>query len=318
MLGREDRVTICVPPPGRPTRIKAGSGDPGALEEVPGQTDQEHPFLKDWKTPESRSGARRWCWQRPPRRRKCRRRESHSTGLESEPRSTLRAPTWCRWSATSSYCGATCSATRAFFTTPTSTSTASCRRYSKSGWTRCGRELDALEKALPPQYPFLQVIRDKEHPVNEHVHLRGNADNLGDEVPRHFLTHLVEEQPARIHARERTARTGGRHRQPRQSADCPSDRKSRLAASFRPGPGPHAEQLRTTRRPAQSSRTARLPRVEPGQEPLVFKALHREILLSSTYQMSTEFSEADFAKDPENRLLVARQPPQAGHRSAAR
>ena len=33
------------------------------------------------------------------------------------------------------------------------------------------------------------------------------------------------------------------------------------------------------------------------------KALHREILLSSTYQMSTEFIEADFAKDPENRLL---------------
>jgi hypothetical protein len=33
------------------------------------------------------------------------------------------------------------------------------------------------------------------------------------------------------------------------------------------------------------------------------KALHREILLSNTYRMSAEFVDADFAKDPENRLL---------------
>jgi hypothetical protein len=33
------------------------------------------------------------------------------------------------------------------------------------------------------------------------------------------------------------------------------------------------------------------------------KALHREILLSNTYQMSTEFIMANAAKDPENRLL---------------
>src|SRR5262249_22337001 len=33
------------------------------------------------------------------------------------------------------------------------------------------------------------------------------------------------------------------------------------------------------------------------------KALEREILLSSTYQLSTDHSDANFAKDPENRLL---------------
>jgi hypothetical protein len=33
------------------------------------------------------------------------------------------------------------------------------------------------------------------------------------------------------------------------------------------------------------------------------KALHREILLSATYQLSADHNEANFAKDPENRLL---------------
>src|SRR5206468_11677030 len=33
------------------------------------------------------------------------------------------------------------------------------------------------------------------------------------------------------------------------------------------------------------------------------KALHREIMLSSTYQLSSDYSERNFAVDPDNRLL---------------
>ena len=33
------------------------------------------------------------------------------------------------------------------------------------------------------------------------------------------------------------------------------------------------------------------------------KALHREIVLSATYQLSAQYSEINFAQDPDNRLL---------------
>ena len=31
-------------------------------------------------------------------------------------------------------------------------------------WTRCARNLADLKKALPPQYPFLQTIKDNKAP----------------------------------------------------------------------------------------------------------------------------------------------------------
>ncbi len=55
---------------------------------------------------------------------------------------------------------------------------------------RLKSELEQLKKDSPAPYPFLHGIGDRAEPVNLKVSLRGDPYNLGDEVPRHFLTVL--------------------------------------------------------------------------------------------------------------------------------
>ena len=78
----------------------------------------------------------------------------------------------------------------------------------------------------------------------------------------------------------------------------------RLAASFRPRPGPLAEQLRQPRaiRPRIPSCSIGWPRelVDGGWR---LKPLHRLIVTSSTYRMSSAASPQALAEDPENDLF---------------
>ncbi|MBL8176369.1 MAG: PSD1 domain-containing protein [Bryobacterales bacterium] len=53
-------------------------------------------------------------------------------------------------------------------------------------------ELDARKKAVPEQYPYYHVIKDREKPKTERVRIRGAMDNLGEEAPRGFLSILCE------------------------------------------------------------------------------------------------------------------------------
>ncbi len=164
-------------------------------------------------------------------------------------------------------------------------------------------DLSALEKALPKQYPFLQVIRDKDHPVNERVHLRGNPDNLGDEVPRHFLSILSTAQPVAYH------QGSGRLELADDIVNPGNPLTARVIVNR---VWMHHFGQGLVRTPSnfgqQGDRPSHPELLDYLASSLVhnhwsLKALHREILLSSTYQRSTEFIESDFAKDPENRLL---------------
>src|SRR5206468_2855577 len=56
-------------------------------------------------------------------------------------------------------------------------------------------ELEALKKALPPQYPYLNAIKDVAKPTNQRVQIRGSRDNLGEEAPRRFLSILCNGEP---------------------------------------------------------------------------------------------------------------------------
>jgi len=47
-------------------------------------------------------------------------------------------------------------------------------------------EVEAMKKALPPHYPFLQVLGDAPGSVNLKVHLRGSPYNLGEKCPAAF------------------------------------------------------------------------------------------------------------------------------------
>src|SRR5215813_172119 len=48
-------------------------------------------------------------------------------------------------------------------------------------------ELAELKRTLPPEYPFLHTLRDRDKPQNTRVAIRGNPDDLGEDAPRQFL-----------------------------------------------------------------------------------------------------------------------------------
>ena len=57
------------------------------------------------------------------------------------------------------------------------------------------KRVEMLRADTPEKYPFQHIISDIEKPRNEHVYIRGNQNNLGDEAPRRFLSILCEGEP---------------------------------------------------------------------------------------------------------------------------
>jgi hypothetical protein len=162
-------------------------------------------------------------------------------------------------------------------------------------------EIEALKKELPDKYPFLHVIKDKKEPANEHVHIRGNKNNLGAEVPRRFLTILDDGKPfakgsGRLELAEAIARPENpltarvmvnrvwAHHFGRGIVDTPSNFGH---MGQRPS---HPELL--------DYLAARFV-----EEDWSIKAMHREIMLSATYALSTDSAARNEESDPENRLL---------------
>ncbi len=165
-------------------------------------------------------------------------------------------------------------------------------------------ELAVLKKALPPRYPFLNVIAEGEKIENVRIAIRGDENNLGEEAPRRFLQILCPEEPAPF-AKEKSGRW---------------ELASAIAAPANPltarvmvnriwrwhfGQG-------IVRTPSNFGVTGERPDQPELLEYLArrfieskwsMKALHREILLSSAYQMSSEFDAAKHERDPENRWL---------------
>jgi cytochrome c553 len=60
---------------------------------------------------------------------------------------------------------------------------------------RLEAEIRDLEDTLPPRYPFLQTITDGENPKDIRVWVRGNKETLGEVAPRRFLQVLAKSEP---------------------------------------------------------------------------------------------------------------------------
>jgi hypothetical protein len=56
-------------------------------------------------------------------------------------------------------------------------------------------DLQTLKKKIDPYYPFIHGVKDSDKPVNIQLAIRGNPENLGPEVPRHFLSVFCEGDP---------------------------------------------------------------------------------------------------------------------------
>ncbi len=164
-------------------------------------------------------------------------------------------------------------------------------------------ELKELEDALPEQYPFIHGVRDKDKPVDPRIAIRGDKENPGEPAPRRFLHILCDDEPEPF-----TPDGSGRL----DLAEAIVDPRNPLTARVMVnriwmahlgvglvGTPSNYGQLgeRPTHPELLDYLAARF--VEGGWS---MKALHREIVLSATYQSSVAHDERNAAIDPENKL----------------
>ena len=170
------------------------------------------------------------------------------------------------------------------------------------------QRVEKLETAMPEKYPFYHVLSDKEKPKNERIRIRGNPNNLGEEMPRRFLSILSQSEP------QLSTRGSGRLELAEAIASPHNPLTARVMVNriwlHHFGQGI----VRTPSNLGQMGDRPSHPQlldylalhfVEKGWS---FKAMHREIMLSATYALSTRFSEANYRIDPESRLLWRYRP----------
>ncbi len=162
---------------------------------------------------------------------------------------------------------------------------------------------DAKRKALPPQYPFLQTLHDKEKPADMKILIRGDRNNQGDFAPRRFLAILSPKNRALFH------QGSGRL----QLAEAIADPKNPLTARVivnRVWQQHFGRGIVAT--PSNFGQLGERPThpelldylaadfVENGWS---FKKLHKSILMSATYALAADNIEANLVKDPDNHLF---------------
>jgi hypothetical protein len=166
-------------------------------------------------------------------------------------------------------------------------------------WMR--QQLAELKRTLPPAYPYLHGIADSGQPANLRIHLRGNPENLGEEAPRRFLAVLSESSPPLFQngsGRLELAEALVRH---------PLTARVIVNRVWQHHFGQGI--VRTPNNFGQLGEQPSHPELldylasRLVEQRWSLKALHREIVLSATYQLSSAYSERNFAADPDNRLL---------------
>jgi hypothetical protein len=161
-------------------------------------------------------------------------------------------------------------------------------------------DISALRKAQPPKYAFVHGVADVEKPINLKVSKRGSPYNLGDEEPRHFLSVLSGGDPAAF------AKGSGRLE---LADDILRQPISTRVIVNRIWKGHFGTGLVDTpsnfgiagERPTNPELLEYLAQRFVDQQ-LSIKQLHRDIMLSAVYQLSTEHAAANFEKDAGNRL----------------
>jgi hypothetical protein len=169
-------------------------------------------------------------------------------------------------------------------------------------WRGLQNELTALQRSFTP-LPQAMALRDRE-PQNLRVHLRGSHLTLGDEVARQFPRILTEETAPRIAGHE-----SGRRELAEWLTRPNHALTSRVMANrlwhwhFGAGLVRTTDNFGTLGEPPSHPTLLdwlALRFVESGWS---IKAMHRSIMLSATYQMSTAYNEQAAQIDPDNRLL---------------
>lgn len=159
------------------------------------------------------------------------------------------------------------------------------------------------KKELPEQYPFLYVIQDVDKPKPQHVHVRGDESTPGDVVPPRTLSILSAGEP-----RPFTKGTG--RLELAEAIAAPDNPLTARVMVNRIWLGHFGEGI--VRTPSNFGQLGERP-THPElldylasrflEQKWSIKAMHREIMLSATYALSTEVSKKAQAADPGNRLF---------------
>ncbi|HUF47375.1 MAG TPA: PSD1 and planctomycete cytochrome C domain-containing protein [Vicinamibacterales bacterium] len=162
-------------------------------------------------------------------------------------------------------------------------------------------DIKKMRDALPPKYPYVHGVRDLAEPANLEVHLRGNPHQLGDEVARGYLTVLSPES-----GRVPFTTGSGRLELARRIVAEPIAIRVIVNRIWK---GHFGTGIVDT--PSNFGINGERP-THPGlldylaqrfiDSGLSMKTLHREIMLTTTYQLSDDDQPAASAVDAGNRL----------------
>jgi hypothetical protein len=160
--------------------------------------------------------------------------------------------------------------------------------------------LDQLKKNAPPKYAIVHSLADASKITNLKVSIRGNPATLGDEAPRAFLSILSDATPIPF------TQGSGRLELARAIASPDNPLTARVLVNRvwehhfgRPLVGTPSNFGALGERPTHPELLDYLASrfIKLGWS---IKALHREIMLSTTYQLSASNDPANAEIDPEN------------------
>lgn len=177
----------------------------------------------------------------------------------------------------------------------------------RAKWEEMKAALDGLRRESPPKYAEAHGIGDTGS-ADMHVALRGDLRKKGEKVPRRFLEIIVGEDPPSFDPK--------RVRQELAAAVVdPGNPLTARVMVNRIWQGHFGEAL--VRTPSNFGVLGETPSHPELLDYLAhqfvsqgwsIKALHREVMRSATWQMSSAFDRAKFAQDGDNRLLWRMHP----------
>ena len=186
------------------------------------------------------------------------------------------------------------------------------KRFLNPAWLghleRLQAEHEALKEAVPEQYPFIHTYRDAEEPKDAKVHIRGDKKNLGPVAPRRWLRILSKGEPRPF--------TSGSGRL--QLAEAIASAENPLTARVMVnrvwqhhfGRGIVASPSNYGRLGERPTHPKLLDYLAAGfvESGWSLKKLHRQIILSATYRLSSEIREQNYEIDASNRFLWRFEP----------
>src|SRR5580658_6205110 len=161
-------------------------------------------------------------------------------------------------------------------------------------------DIDEWRKKLEPGYPFLHGVEDAKQPVNLPLALRGNPNNLGPEVPRHFLSMLSKDEPQPF--KEGSGRLELAEDIVKQPVAMRVIVNRVWMGYFVKGIGDSRTHFAMTGEWRSNPALLEYLASDFAKSGMSIKKLHRQIMLSSVYQLSTDMDQTNFAKDSGNRL----------------